>query len=332
MNAIFVDYKVNDEWQFAKILESTKFENWSVIECQTNHYHGSIIDKFKRFFWYFVFPLRMIFLRGNFERIIAWQQFYGLNFAFWSRLFHLRKVNDLTVMTFIYKKKNGFLGKIYHKYMCFIVKSKYIDRFICFSKEESEYYPSLFGVDKERFVFIPVGISPIINVPQRDDGYIFATGRSNRDYIFLMSVFNKTTTYKCKIACDTLTCNSTENVTILNNCHGTEMIELMAHCHCVAIPLKDTTISSGQLVILQAMALGKPVICTDADGIRDYTSAETTIMVPNSIEKWINAFGILYNEKDRYEIMCKVSKKTFEERFTNKAMFSNIAKIVYNIV
>ena len=216
--------------------------------------------------------------------------------------------------------------------MCFIVKSKYIDRFICFSKEESAYYPSLFGVDKERFVFVPVGISPIINVPQRDDGYIFATGRSNRDYVFLMSVLNKATGYECKIACDTLTCDSTENVTILNNCHGTEMIELMAHCHCVAIPLKDTTISSGQLVILQAMALGKPVICTDADGIKDYTSAETTIMVPNSIEKWLNAFGILYNEKERYEIMCKVSKKTFEERFTNKAMFSNIAKIVYNIV
>ena len=57
---------------------------------------------------------------------------------------------------------------------------------------------------------------------------------------------------------------------MLNDCIGDDMLKIMARSHCVVIPLKDTGISSGQRVILQAMALGKPIICTDADGIRDY--------------------------------------------------------------
>lgn len=212
--------------------------------------------------------------------------------------------------------------------MSFIVRSKFIDNFICFSKEECEYYPVLFGVSKERFVYLPVGIEPLDSVDTKNEGYIFATGRSNRDYGFLVNVLQGSD-YECKIACDTISSGvSMRGLNILSNCHGDEMIQLMAKSHCVVIPLKDTRVSSGQLVILQAMALGKPVICTDADGIRDYTSTDTTIMIPNDEGRWKEALNLLYRKKDLYMKLSSLSYKRFKEKFTDLVMYRNIANII----
>lgn len=331
MNAVLVDFKLKKVWPFVEVLETTTLEQWEAIECQTNQYHGSKKAALIRFFWYFAFPLKVVLRRKKWNHIVAWQQFYGINFAFWCRLFHLKKINNLTIMTFIYKKKYGLTGWMYHKYMSFAVRSKYVDRFICFSKDESDYYPHVFGVDKSKFIYIPVGIAPLENVDTSDDGYVFATGRSNRDYSFLLKVLEGTD-FKCQIVCDTLSESlAAGNTKILTDCHGEEMIKRMAHSHCVVIPLKDVKASSGQLVMLQAMSLGKPVVCTNADGIKDYTTKDTAIMIPNDVNDWRRAISSLYDEPERYLEMSKSALSLFEKNFTENIMFSNVAKILYNI-
>ena len=208
MNVVLVDYNVEKDWNFIKVLESTSVDTWVVEKCISNQYHGSIKSIIIRYLLYFIFPFFIMLKRLKYERIIAWQQFYGINFAFWCRLFHLKKKNKLIVMTFIYKKKAGLMGRLYHKYMSFAVRSKYIDKIICFSKGESLYYPEVFGVDNSKFIYVPVGIAPLKDVETSDEGYIFATGRSNRDYDFLMNVL-KDTGYQCQIACDTLSDSQT---------------------------------------------------------------------------------------------------------------------------
>ena len=212
-NAILIDFKAGENWSFLKVLGEDK---WEIKEIVTNSLHGNAIKNLLRYVLYFLVPLRFILRRKQYGKIVAWQQFYGLNFAFWSKLLHLNKINDLTVMTFIYKKKNGIVGSLYHKYMTYIVKSKYIDRFICFSRAECSFYADMFGEDVRRFIFVPLGVSvPKIDSSEiRDEGYLFATGRSNRNYDFLIDAI-KGTEYECLIACDTYkTLNLTKNIKI----------------------------------------------------------------------------------------------------------------------
>ena len=121
---------------------------------------------------------------------------------------------------------------------------------------------------------------------------------------------------------------SGRRISVLTDCHGNEMIKRMAHSHCVVIPLKDIYVSSGQLVILQSMALGKPVICTDADGIRDYTSTDTTIMIPNDVDKWKKALNLLYNDEQLYNKLSDSSYDFYEKNFTDIVMYRNIANII----
>ena len=326
MNAILIDFKNERNWAFLNFLNN---ENWVSIVKQTNHLHGSVKSTIIRFFWYFIFPLKIVLCRKRYNKIIGWQQFYGLNFAFWCRLFQLKKLNDLTVMTFIYKRKSGILGLMYHKYMSYIVTSKYIDRFICFAKEECEYYSELFGVDRSKFIFVPLGKGMPELKKKDDEGYIFATGRSNRDYDFLIQALANTH-YKCMIACDTYKRNELpSNVIVLNDCHGEKMQILMAKCHCVAIPLKNLKMSSGQLVSIQAMSLGKPVVSTKSDGIKDYVmDGITGFLIENQQEQLLSALDKLYAQDNTYKNMSENSLASYKNKFTEGAMYRRIANLV----
>ncbi|MGN1245178.1 MAG: glycosyltransferase family 4 protein [Muribaculaceae bacterium] len=327
-NTILIDFKLKPGWTMPDVLASATHEPWIVEQRQTNQFHGGKLATLKRMLWYFVFPLQVVMRRKQYKRIIAWQQFFGLNFAFWCRLLHLRKVNDVTVLTFIYKRKPGLAGAAYHKYMSYIVNSKYIDRFVCYSREECDYYAQAFGTGRERFVYMPLGLAPIEHADCTDEGYVFATGRSNRDYDFLARVVQGTT-YKCVIACDGYTKTiEADNVTVLDDCFGERMIDVMAHCRCVAIPLKDATISSGQLVILQAMSLGKPVICSDVAGIRDYVEAGSAVMLPNDVDKWREALHGIFTDDGFAAGLTQSSQALFQSRFTENALFERIARAI----
>lgn len=327
-NVVLVDYDEDDSWPFLKALDSVSSTQWVLKKKVTNKLHGGVIKSLLRMMWYFIFPLTVVLHRKRYDKIVGWQQFYGLNFAFWCSLFHLKKVNDLTVMTFIYRKKSGFAGRLYHKYMSYIVRGKYIDRFICFSKEECGDYASMFGVDAGRFVFVPLGIAPVHEEGVVDDGYLFATGRSNRNYDFIVDTLADTD-MRLIIACDSYTRRTLPgNIEILNNCYGLQTTTLMSQCHCVLIPLENLRMSSGHLVALQAMSMGKPVICTDSEGIKDYiVNGVNGMSVVNTPEAWVQA---LYKLQDAefYKIMSRNAVSLFNERFTENAMFFCLSQII----
>lgn len=76
------------------------------------------------------------------------------------------------------------------------------------------------------------------------------------------------------------------------------------------------------------MALGKPIICTDADGIRDYVTPQTAIMLPNDVDSWQKAIERLYDNKEEYQKMSNAALKLSSENFTDKVMFQKIARLL----
>lgn len=76
------------------------------------------------------------------------------------------------------------------------------------------------------------------------------------------------------------------------------------------------------------MALGKSIICTDADGIRDYVTPQTAIMLPNDVDSWQKAIDRLYDNKEEYQKMSNAALKLFSENFTDKVMSQKIARLL----
>ena len=92
LNTILIDFKLTPGWGLARTLARATGEEWIIEQRQTNQFHGSPVANVWRMMWYFLFPLQVVLRRKRYRRIVAWQQFFGLNYAFWCRLLHLRRL------------------------------------------------------------------------------------------------------------------------------------------------------------------------------------------------------------------------------------------------
>lgn len=192
-NVILIDYDAPNDWEFHKAIEKATGNKWRVYKAVSNENHGGVLQKFIRYAKYFLVPMKIAKDHKNYNKVLAWQQFYGLILAFYFRMFRVKNAPEIVVLTFIYKPKKSFVGKVYDKFMRYIVTSGYIKYFVVFSESEKKRYADYFDAPEARFVFETLGYEdktqevPICN----PDNVYLAAGRSNRDYKFLVDAWSK---------------------------------------------------------------------------------------------------------------------------------------------
>lgn len=315
---IVVGNPVPVDWEFQRGLQAQTQQSWEVLRCCINEYNG--IKKYTRYLKYVFFPFYLIAVRNRYEKILSWEQFFGLMMAFYLRLFHAKRCPDMDVMTFIYRPKKGLIGKAYYHFVRYAVTSRYIQKIYVFGKSEIDHYVQLFGVPRENFVAETLGIAdlaPVIHAmpPARSGNFYLAAGRSNRDYDFLRTAWKTQTAPLC-IVCDVETAEDTEQIHYEKNCHGNEYLRLLADAHAVIVPLRSENFSSGQLVILQAAMLGKPVIVTQNDTVFDYVDdGETGIIIPKTEQALVDALHRL-EDPSFYAQICRNARSKFEHCFS----------------
>lgn len=313
-NVILVDFNAPKDWEFLDAIEKSSSEKWNVKKYVSNRNHGNVLQKLIRYTKYFITPFDVFLHRVEYSQVLGWQQFYGLILAFYCRLFRVKNVPLITVMTFIYKPKSSLIGRGYEKFVRYCVTSNCINKIIVHSEAEREYYAEYFAIQIEKFVCVKLGIEDKTReIPIRESkGYYLAAGRSNRDYSFLLSVWDNK--LPLKVVCDSLDCSSKENVEILKNCYGNEYLRLLSECHAVIIPLENVHVSSGQLVILQAMMYGKPVIVTENDTVRDYfVHGEDGYIISKNQYSLKDAIEWV---EQNYSKLSEFSRKHYEDKFS----------------
>lgn len=336
-NIILVDIKVKKDWEFVQGVENETNLKWSVISWNNAGLKTSRFFNVKRILGYMHHAFTIFQHRKEFNKIIAWQQFYGIFFAFFLSLFHVKKVNELTVMTFIYKNKNGTLGKIYKWFIVKTLTSGYIDHIVVFSSTEASYYADILGVDRSLFQFIPLGIdSKIVSGKSKisvKKPFLLSVGRSNRDYNFLMQC-KPNIPMELYILTDVLNLEDQkipEGTHIINNIRGEEYLRLLKESYAVLIPLKDKNISSGQLVILQSMHYGKPIIITEAYTIHDYVeNNKTALICDKNVDEFCAAVNRVVSDNRLYQQLSVNEKRAFVENYTLKRLGEAIGKLFVN--
>jgi len=138
------------------------------------------------------------------------------------------------------------------------------------SSAEVGTFPGIWGVDPGRVHFTPFPhtlYDDALDAPTSDGGYVFAGGNSLRDYDLLESAVAGTGV-EVHIAAKWRGLGS-KNVHARVLTHEQFMADL-AGCGVCVVPLHRTVRSAGQQTYLNAMALGKLVIVTEAPGVTDY--------------------------------------------------------------
>lgn len=309
-------------------LEETSRIRWTPLSCDGRAH----VAKWRRLLNYFIFPLRFVLGRRNIAHVVAWQQFYGITTAFYNRLLPLHRGMRLSVMTFIYKPKQGLAGRLFHWYVNTALCSRNVTDIIVFSQSEVDYYSRLFPKAAHKFRYLPLGIPPSARLPVTRGGYIFTAGISNRDYEFLCTTLAGTH-YNVRIACPGIK-NPPEvtNIQVLSDCYEDDMLRQLAGCDVVVIPLKDRNISSGQLMLLQAMQMGKPVIVTRTDTLSTYVDdGMTAIFIDNTPSQLLDALDRLYTDPQLYADISRNATRKVATDFSERALGANVGNLKLRI-
>lgn len=161
---------------------------------------------------------------------------------------------------------------------------KKVDKLIVMSDSERNYLAEVFHAQRQQLKTIPFYTEEADFIGPNPKGYIFAAGRMERDFITLVQALQQSNLQAIIVADESqqpvLEPLKAANVKILYNIPKKEYHQLLQEARLVVVPLYKGAASRGQVVILEAMKYGKPVVCSRVDGTVDYIKdGETGLLV-----------------------------------------------------
>jgi glycosyltransferase involved in cell wall biosynthesis len=175
----------------------------------------------------------------------------------------LEMMLDQEKPTFPWRLKLFFQRKAFSRLNCIFVSSR----------AETETYSRRLKIETGRFQFLPFHTNVLNPALSKDEGdYVLSAGRTERDYSTLVQAMEGLH-LNLIIVADKNSLRSikqSSSVKIILDLPYEEYIKLLKKAKIVVIPLNPVVKSTGQVVMLEAMSFGKPVIITRTTGSLDY--------------------------------------------------------------
>jgi len=152
------------------------------------------------------------------------------------------------------------------------------------SSAEIDTVARRYRLSRERVRYVPLNTN--IAEPRRvagDDGFVLSAGRTLRDYATLVDAAQGSGVPITIIAgrSDLQRGPLPATLQVLREVSREVYLDHLRRCRLVALPLLPTERATGQVVMLEAMALGKPVVTTSSPGTVDYIRhGENGLLVP----------------------------------------------------
>lgn len=335
-NIILADCEKEEITDLAEGMAEVLKNQFTIKSKICNGEHGGF-SNIKRYIIYALYPLGTLLRRNQYEYIFGWQQFFALFFAFYCKLFRLKKVNVVVAINFTYKNKKGLLGKIYNRFMKYSVDNKYLDYIHVPSWNYAKICSKTFGVPEEKFIVTPFGLPDTYekwkNSKVEYNDYSFSIGRSNRDFDFLVEAWKKMpSTELLVIASDSYKpgVDLPNNVIHRTDIGGDAQFPYIANCKMMIIPIEDGSICSGDTVLLKAMSYEKPVVVTEPSTLAEMyiDNGVDGILTPKKTDRFCCILQTyIFNESQLKRLGCAARSK-YIERFSRRSMGENLAKAV----
>lgn len=159
------------------------------------------------------------------------------------------------------------------------------------------------------------------HIESEDDGYVIAAGRTLRDYPTLLDAARLLPDISFRIVCgasDLIGAEIPGNVSVIREAPRERYLEELRKSRIVAIPLLPTERATGQVVLLDAMAMGKPVVTTRVPGVLDYVEPEKNgvLIDPRDAGPLAEAIRRLWNDPSERKRLGQAAYQTVSERAT----------------
>lgn len=226
--------------------------------------------------------LRAFSRRKHFDTVCSWCMPVGVCYGLLNRLF-----GDRGAPRHILRDFHVSVVRTDWRYRLRIALLRWalpgIDAVLCTSRQEEMLYADTFAIAPRRISFFPdVPPSQFLNVQATAtvSNYIFAYGNSDRDFDTLLEAV-KGLGHDTVILSQQFTPRRAvpAGVRIVSRrVSMREMQEMIQAAAVVVVPLEHYRVAAGQNSMLEAMALGRPVIVTENFATREYASHGHTVL------------------------------------------------------
>ena len=274
------------------------------------------------------------------DAVVLGSHFEVLIFGLARALLPRKSRPSIILLGFIYTSRPSPLARRLRQ-LYFSLVFRLADQIICHSHNELQQYGDIFTAARNKFRYVPYGMyvsgeeayqadaTPPAN---KDSAYVFAAGRSGRDYATLVKAVasNGAATH---IICDREAALAgialPPHVTILNRCYGGDYLRELQNAAIVVVPLLVDDISAGQMVLIQAMAYRKPIIVTRTTTIQEYVqdNKECLLVERNDVTALQQAIQRLLNDPELAQRLADGARAAYEERFCMRAYVRNVVAI-----
>jgi glycosyltransferase involved in cell wall biosynthesis len=177
------------------------------------------------------------------------------------------------------------------------------------------------AVDPRRMSFLAFPANPeLVDREAADDGYVYSGGNTQRDWATLMAALAKAPetvrTIISTTAPITVPDGMESRVDLIGPVPPAEGRELVRRSSVVVLSHFDTDLAHGPLVLLDAMALGKPVVATATGGTIDYIDDERTglVVAPGDSDALASALERLTTDPALRERLGRAARAECEQR------------------
>ncbi len=243
----------------------------------------------------------------------------------------LRSRTLIVFETFIATPRaNPTARRLHHAHYSMVLR--FVDAAICHSKIEAEAYAKQFPGARTRFICLPYAMTVTgrerlcaeYGSQAAESDIIVTAGRSGRDYATLAKAVDGLPCH-LRVICDwerpTQDVPASDRIAILRSCSGDAYMEELARARIVVIPLSHQDISAGQMVLLHAFGLRKPVVITDTSTTREYASdgVEALFVAPSDPADLRAKIALLLDDPALCARLGDNAARRFDAEFSTEA-------------
>lgn len=198
--------------------------------------------------------------------LIAWQPLAGAL----AGLIDVRHLSRLTVLNPLLSERAQS-----RKQRLVLAGLRRADRVVLYTRSAREAAVRL-GLDSSRTSFVPLGVRARVAQPAPSGDYFIAAGREERDWETLARAAEGLTA-EIRVLGPARVPPPLRSYPQLER---GRFLALLEGARALIVPLQPSDRAAGQLAVLDAMSVGRPVVATRAPGTLDYVSRETGVLVP----------------------------------------------------
>lgn len=212
-----------------------------------------------------------------------------------------------------------------------------IDRFVVHSTAEIDSYSSWLGLDRDRFVFVPLQRGRVTRTADEDmdSPFILSVGSARRDYRTFFDAAARLGYPTTVIAKPSAIAGLTPpaNVTVLSGLSPQQCSEYVQRARLCVIPVGNDATASGQVTLIEAMAYGKPVVATACIGTVDYVDngRDGILVPPKDAERLAFQVKRLWEQETLRATIANNARTTAATRYSDTAAAAALAAIAIEV-